>query len=94
MASVQIIVKQTDGTILDDATAVMSDEALAFAIEAMASMRGWSEESGVGKPRWLTWELRKYAEYQVDLYAHKLAQEAAEAQAEAIKSVVVIQDGQ
>lgn len=90
MATVTIKV-EAGGQVLDEAIADMSDEALGFAIEAMCDARGYDPEtSGVSEARFFTWELRKYAEAQVERYARKLAVVQAQALIDAMKGTVVV----
>jgi hypothetical protein len=90
MAKITFIVENDAGEILDQAEAIMSQQALEWSIEAVCDAHAYGPESEVSKARYFSWMIRKWVEKQVERYATKLATEAALAQAAALKDTVVV----
>jgi hypothetical protein len=89
MAKITFLIEQNNETV-DCAVAEMSDEALAWSIDAVCDAYSWSEETGVTRPRFFSWMIRKWVESQVERYAMKKASEEALAIVEQIKNTVVV----
>ena len=90
MAKITFIVENDQGQILDQAEAIMSQQALDWSIAAVCDAHSYSDEAGVSQVRYFSWMIRKWVERQVDRYATKLATEAAIAQAAAMKDTVIV----